>query len=42
MSRKMFYFFLDLLPDEELDVLRADEERLLDTELEVERELREE
>lgn len=38
----MVYFFLDLLPDEELDVLRPDEERLLETEREEERELLEE
>jgi hypothetical protein len=37
----MVYFFLDLLPDEELEVLRL-EEGLLETEREEERELREE
>jgi hypothetical protein len=41
-NSEMVYFFLDLLPDEDLDVLRLDEERLLETEREEERELREE
>lgn len=41
-NSEIVYFFLDLLPDEELDVLRPDEERLLETEGEEERELREE
>ena len=41
-NSEMVYFFLDLLPDEDLDVLRLDEERLLETERVEERELREE
>jgi hypothetical protein len=41
-NSEMVYFFLDLLPDDDLDVLRLEEERLLETELEEERELREE
>jgi len=41
-NSEIVYFFLDLLPDEELDVLRPDEEWLLETEREEEEELREE
>lgn len=40
-NSEMVYFFLDLLPDEEREVLRL-EEGLLETEREEERELREE